>query len=66
VVLAVALGEPLLLAVGAVGTLLVLPPVVVEWLPRSAAVPVVLLLVGLCVVAAAVWVARRRERPDGR
>jgi hypothetical protein len=53
-----------LLAVGALGTLMVLPAAATEWFPDSDAVPFVLLAVGLLLVLTAVWTARRhRDRP---
>ena len=60
VALAVFSADLLLLAVGAVGTLLVLPAAVYEWFPDSQAVPFALLLAGLLLIAVAVWTTRRR------
>jgi hypothetical protein len=61
VVLAVLLSDLLVLAVGALGTLVILPPAVIEWFPDSNAVPFVLLAVGLLLVGVAVWTSRRRR-----
>jgi hypothetical protein len=64
VALAVLLSDLLLLAVGAFGTLMVLPAAATEWFPDSDAVPFVLLAMGLLLVLTAVWTARRhRDRP---
>jgi hypothetical protein len=64
VALAVLQSDLLLLAVGAMGTLMVLPAAATEWFPDSDAVPFVLLAMGLLLVLAAVWTARRhRDRP---
>lgn len=52
----------LLLAVGALGALLVLPRVVSEWFPGDLAAPLVLLVVGLLLVGAAIRISRRRAR----
>lgn len=59
--LAVLLTDLVLLAVGAVGTLIVLPAAAGEWFPDSAAVPFVLLGGGLFLVAIAIVTARRRS-----
>lgn len=65
VALAVQRADLLLLAVGALGTLGVLPAATNEWFPGSVAVPFVLLGVGLLLVAIALWTARRhRDRSD--
>lgn len=67
VALAVLLSDLPLLAVGALGTLNVLPAAVSEWFPDSDAVPFALLGVGLVLVLLAVWTARRhRDRPQDR
>jgi hypothetical protein len=65
VTLAVQRADLVLLAIGAVGTLGVLPSAVNEWFPDTAAVPFVMLAVGLALVGIALWTTRRhRERPD--
>jgi hypothetical protein len=65
VTLAVQRADLLLLAIGAVGTLGVLPSAVNEWFPDTAAVPFVLLAVGLALVGIALWTTRRhRDRPE--
>jgi len=61
VALAVQRADLLLLSIGAVGTLVLLPAAVNEWFPGSAAVPFVLLGVGLLLVAVALWTARRHR-----
>ncbi|MBF4769572.1 DUF2157 domain-containing protein [Nocardioides agariphilus] len=61
VTLAVLTADLPLLAVGAFGTLNVLPAAVNEWFPDSDAVPFALLGVGLLLVLLAVWTARRRS-----
>lgn len=54
-----------LLAVGALGTLLVLPSSVVELFPDDLAAPIALLVVGGLLVGAGLFIARRRRtRPD--
>ncbi|GAA0808078.1 DUF2157 domain-containing protein [Spirilliplanes yamanashiensis] len=58
---AVALRDLVLLAVAAVGTLNLLPAIVVQFFPSVLAVALVLLLVGLLLVAAAVLIGRRRS-----
>jgi hypothetical protein len=64
VAMAVSLSDLLLLAVGAIGTLVVLPAAVTEWFPDSDVVPFVLFALGLLLVLVAVWTARRqRSRP---
>ncbi|MEQ6901793.1 DUF2157 domain-containing protein [Nocardioides sp. YIM 152588] len=60
VLLAVAFRDLVLLAVGAVGSLMVLPESVSIWFPDTLAAPVALLLVGGGMVLAALWIARRR------
>jgi hypothetical protein len=60
VVVAVVLRDLVLLAVAAIGALQVLPVLVNEWFPGALAAPIVLLLLGAGLVAAAVWTARRR------
>lgn len=58
---AVLLRDLLLLAVGAVGTLVVLPAVITEWFPGRLAAPIAMLAVGAVLVGAALFVARRRH-----
>jgi hypothetical protein len=60
VVVAVVLRDLVLLAIAAFGALQVLPVLVNEWFPGALAAPMVLLLLGAGLVAAAVWTARRR------
>jgi hypothetical protein len=57
----VLLSDLVLLAVGTLGTLLVLPAAVIEWFPASDAAPFVLLALGLLLVAVAVWTSRRHR-----
>lgn len=54
--------DPVMLGVGAVGTVVNVPQAVARFFPGSIAVPVALMLVGLFVVALAVVAARRSER----
>jgi len=63
VVAAVALRDLILLAVGALGTLMILPRAANEWFPGRLAAPLTLVVVGCGLVAAAVWIAVRR--PSG-
>lgn len=65
VALAVQRADLLLLAVGALGTLVVLPAAANEWFPGSVAVPFVLLGVGLLLVSIALWTARRHRDHSG-
>ena len=58
---AVLFRDLLLLAVGAVGTLLVLPSSVVELFPGDLAAPIALLVVGALLVGAGLFIARRRH-----
>ena len=51
----------LLLAVGALGTLLVLPSSVIELFPGDLAAPIVMLVVGALLVSAGLFIARRRH-----
>lgn len=51
----------LLLAVGAIGTLLVLPSAVIELFPGDLAAPIVMLAVGALLVGAGLFIARRRH-----
>ena len=59
---AVLFRDLVLLAVGAAGALIVLPPAVSRWFPDSLAAPVALLAVGVLLVSSALWIARRRVR----
>lgn len=61
VAMALLQADLVLFAIGAVGTLVVLPSAVSEWFPGSAAAPLALLGVGLALVGMAVWTARRRH-----
>jgi hypothetical protein len=58
---AVAVGDLVVLGVGALGTLLVLPGTVAYFFPGALAAPVALVAAGVLLVAAAVRAARRRE-----
>lgn len=51
----------LLLAVGAIGTLLVLPSAVIELFPGDLAAPIVMLAIGALLVGAGLFIARRRH-----
>jgi hypothetical protein len=62
---AVLFRDLLLLAVGAFGTLLVLPAVITEWFPGRLAAPIAMLAVGTVLVGAALFVARRRDTRPG-
>jgi uncharacterized membrane protein len=64
IVCAVALRDLILLAVGAAAALLVLPAAVSKWFPDSLAAPLALLVVGTCLVCAALWTAHRRAETD--
>jgi hypothetical protein len=63
---AVLFRDLVMLAVGAVGALLVLPQAVDRWFPGSLAAPMALLAVGVLLVSSAFWIAGRRMRhgPD--
>jgi len=61
--LGVARREPLLLGVAALGSLQVLPAIVVEWFPDSSLAPFILLVAGVVTVGVAVWAAARGGRP---
>lgn len=62
---AMASRDLVLLSVGAVAALVVLPTAVSTWYPDTLAAPLALLVVGACLVLAAVWTSRRRvERTD--
>jgi hypothetical protein len=60
IVAAMASGDLLLLAVGALASLVVLPTAVSTWFPDAVAAPLALLVVGGCLVLAAIWTSRRR------
>lgn len=62
VVVAVAIRDLVLLAVASVGALAVLPSIVVEYFPGVLSAALTLVVVGLLLVAAAVYTARRRPR----
>jgi len=66
VVLAVVLGDLLLLAVGSLGAIQAILMAVSEWFPNSLAAALALLLVGGALVLTAIWIARRgaRGRPS--
>lgn len=49
-----------LVALGAVGVLLVVPQTATRYLPTSAAVPVAIFVTGVVMLGSAVWLARRR------
>ncbi len=61
VAVAVLFRDLFLLAIGAFAALQVLPVAVSTWFPDSRAVPYALLLLGLALVGAALWTARRRR-----
>jgi len=56
----VRLRQPWLVALGAVGVLLVTPQTTSRYLPTSAAAPLAILVVGVALVGSAVWLARHR------
>jgi hypothetical protein len=56
----VLLRQAWLVAVGAVGVLLVVPQTATRYLPASAAVPVAIFVTGVVMLGSAVWLARRR------
>lgn len=58
---AVLFRDLLLLAVGAIGTLLVLPSAVIELFPGDLAAPIVMLVVGAMLVGAGLFIAHRRR-----
>jgi hypothetical protein len=60
---AVALHDLLLLAVGALGTLMLLPAIVMELFPGTLAAPIAMLVVGAMLVATGLYVARQRRTP---
>lgn len=59
---AVLFRDLLLLAVGALGTLMVLPSSVIELFPGELAAPIVMLVVGALLVGAGLFIARRRHK----
>jgi hypothetical protein len=65
VTLAVVLGDLALLAVGSLGAIQAIIAAANEWFPDSLAAAIALLLVGGGLVAAAIWIARRRGRGEG-
>ena len=56
----VLLRQAWLVALGAVGVLLVVPQTATRYLPTSAAVPVAIFVTGVVMFGSAVWLARRR------
>ncbi|MBL0885941.1 DUF2157 domain-containing protein [Myceligenerans indicum] len=62
--MAVVTTDLVLLGVGAVGLLVALPWAVSAWFGGTFAAPVALLGAGVILVVAALWIARRRHRPD--
>jgi hypothetical protein len=56
----VLLRQAWLVALGAVGVLLVVPQTATRYLPTSAAVPVAIFVTGVVMLGSAVWLARRR------
>jgi MFS family permease len=64
VAMAVVMTDLTLLAVGAVGLLFALPTAVSTWFGGTFAAPIALLGAGVLLVVAALWIARRRHRPD--
>lgn len=62
VALGLVTGDVMLLGVGAVGVVMNVPQAVARWFPGSLAAPLTLLLLGLAVVALAVYAARRTTR----
>jgi hypothetical protein len=52
-----------LLALGAVGVILVVPQIAVLYLPESAGTPLSLFVVGLALLGGAIWLARQWKRP---
>ena len=63
---AVVFRDLLLLAIGAVGAMLSLPPAMTVWFPDTRAAPYVLLAVGVLLVVTAIWIARRRPAAGPR
>ena len=56
----VLLRQAWLVAMGAVGVLLVTPQTATRYLPMSAAAPLAIFVVGVVLVGVAVWLARHR------
>jgi hypothetical protein len=52
-----------LLALGAVGVIMVVPQIAVLYLPGSAGTPLSLFVVGLALLGGAIWLARQWKRP---
>ena len=61
----VLLRQAWLVALGAVGVLLVTPQITSRYLPMSAAAPVAIFVVGVVLLGAAVWLARHRAGSRG-
>jgi hypothetical protein len=61
---AVLFRDLVLLAVGAVGALIVLPPAVSRWFPDNLAAPVALLALGALLVSSALWIAAAGRGAD--
>ena len=61
----VLLRQAWLVALGAVGVLLVTPQITDRYLPMSAAAPVAIFVVGVVLLGSAVWLARHRAGPTG-
>ena len=59
----VALRRVWLLAVGAYGVIQVVPQTAVRYLPRSAAAPLAVFIVGLVLLGVALWLSRWRKTP---
>jgi Predicted membrane protein (DUF2157) len=66
VTLAVLLGDLIILGIAAVGALQVLPATVMHFFPGALTAPLALLLVGLVLLAAALYTTRRRVRGKSR
>lgn len=66
IVLALRLADIALLAVGAVGMFLVLPPIIQTWFPGALAAPLALLVAGSLLVLAALRAMRREGAPPTR
>jgi len=66
VVIAVALRDLILLAVGAVGVLIVLPPIMGRLFPGMLSAALALMAVGILLVSTAVLTARRRHDKSGQ
>ncbi len=52
-----------LVVLGTVGVLIVVPQTATRYLPQSVGAPLAIFVTGLVLVAAAVWLARRRRQP---